>query len=173
MSQPKIWGLTEDVKKKLKDVALAKLGKPSISGLAKHLLLKELDNPAPVIRKSDDTGKQCKNYRLELQLNYHQNTYLRTSAEQQSMTANALAVDIINYHITGHPALSNSEVQALYQSNYQLLRIGRNLNQITRHLNADESGVMTTNEICQLRTIIDKHTLVVQEVMLASNRRFE
>lgn len=59
MSQPKIWGLTEDVKKKLKDVALAKLGKPSISGLVKHLLLKELDNPSPVIRKSDDTGKQC------------------------------------------------------------------------------------------------------------------
>ena len=60
MSQPKIWGLTEDVKKKLKYVALAK-----------HLLLKELDNPAPVIRKSNDTGKQCKKYRLELQLNHH------------------------------------------------------------------------------------------------------
>ncbi|WP_239423870.1 plasmid mobilization relaxosome protein MobC [Snodgrassella communis] len=173
MSQPKIWGLTEDVKKKLKDVALAKLGKPSISGLAKHLLLKELDNPTPVIHKSDDAGKQRKKYRLELQLNHHQDTYLRTSAEQQSMTANALAVDIINYHITGHPTLSNSEIQALYQSNYQLLRIGRNLNQIARQLNAGESGGITTDEIRQLLTIIDKHTEVVQEVMLASNRRFE
>ncbi len=141
--------------------------------MAKHLLLKELDNPAPVIRKSDDTGKQCKKYRLELQLNYNQNTYLRTSAEQQSMTANALAVDIINYHITGHPALSNSEVLALYQFNYQLLRIGRNLIQIARHLDAGESGGIITDEIRQLRTIIDKHTKVVREVMQASNMRFE
>ncbi|WP_367434762.1 plasmid mobilization relaxosome protein MobC [Snodgrassella alvi] len=89
------------------------------------------------------------------------------------MTANALAVDIINYHITGYPALSNSEVQALYQSNYQMLRIGRNLNQIARHLNAGESGGIITDEIRQLCTIIDKHTKVVQEVMQASNMRFE
>lgn len=89
--------------------------------MAKHLLLKELDNPAPVIYKSDDAGKQRKKFRLVLQLNHHQKIYLRTSDEQQTMTANALAVDIFNYHITGNPALSNSEVQALYQSNYQLL----------------------------------------------------
>ncbi|WP_369609000.1 plasmid mobilization relaxosome protein MobC [Snodgrassella alvi] len=51
--------------------------------------------------------------------------------------------------------------------------MGRNLNQIARQLNTGESGGITADEIRQLCTIIDKHTEVVQEVMLASNRRFE
>ena len=173
MSQPKIWGLTEDVKKKLKYVALVKLGKPSISGLAKHLLLKELNTPTPNIQNGGSISQTFKKHRLELQLTPIQYNYLRTSAEQHSMTANAYAVDILNYHITHHPTLSNSEAEALYQSNYQLLRIGRNLNQIARQLNIGESSSITAEEIRQLLSFIEKHTEKVNDVMLASQKRFE
>lgn len=89
------------------------------------------------------------------------------------MTSNAFVVDIINHYITGHPTLSNNEMQALYQSNYQLLRIGRNLNQIARQLNIGESGGITIDEIQKLRTLIEKHTESVSEVIHASRRKFE
>lgn len=173
MSQPKIWGLSNDVQHKLREVAVKIVHKPSISALAKYLLLKELNTSTPNIQNRGNISQTCKKHRLELQLTPIQYNYLRTSAEQHSMTANAYAVDILNYHITHHPTLSNSEAEALYQSNYQLLRIGRNLNQIARQLNIGESSSITAEEIRQLLSFIEKHTEKVNDVMLASQKRFE
>jgi hypothetical protein len=59
------------------------------------------------------------------------------------------------------------------QSNYQLLRIGRNLNQIARQLNAGEAANLSTVKIGQLHQFIEKHTSTVHEVLRTNKRRFE
>ncbi|WP_267390772.1 plasmid mobilization relaxosome protein MobC [Snodgrassella sp. B3088] len=174
MSQPKIYGLTPEVVEKLKQIALSKTGKPSISKLAKTLLLEQLNlEPKDNVNNYSNTDSQRNKKRLEIQINNDQLEYLKAVAELHLMTSNAFVVDIIEHYITGHPTLSNNETQALYQSNYQLLRIGRNLNQIARQLNIGESGGITTDEIQKLRTIIEKHTESVNEVIQASRKKFK
>ena len=72
-----------------------------------------------------------------------------------------------------HPVVSNNEAQTLYQSNYQLLRIGRNLNQIARQLNIGENVSITTQHIHELKAVIDAHTERVHQVLKTNRRRFE
>ena len=79
--------------------------------------------------------------------------------------------DIIQSHIYQHPMISAHEADALYQSNYQLLTIGRNLNQIARRLNAGENASLTGNDIAALKAYIDAHTSKVAAVLQTHRRR--
>ena len=174
MSTIRVFGLSEWDVSKLKEMAMQRFGKNSVSLLAKTLLVAQLDTQNNGMRTSiDDLDAEAGKYRLGIRLipaDYH---YLRNAAQLQSMSANAFVVSILRHYIDGHPTLSDKEAEALYQSNYQLLRIGRNLNQIARQLNAGESARLTTEEIRQLRIIIEKHTDVVGDLLLANKRRFE
>lgn len=174
MSTIRVFGLPDQAVDQLRDIAVQRLGKNSVSLLAKTLLLAQLqaqqeDQTITEIEIDDAEGK----YRLGIRLLPQDYQYLRTAAQQQSMSANALVVSILRHYIDHHPTLSDKEAEALYQSNYQLLRIGRNLNQIARQLNAGESASLTTEEIRQLRHIIEQHTDTVGELLLANKRRFE
>ncbi|WP_066570510.1 plasmid mobilization relaxosome protein MobC [Snodgrassella sp. CFCC 13594] len=180
-----VYGLNRTELAALRETAQKQLGKASVSLLAKTLLLGQLSNPASVtsIKVSEDeegeptattdSDDDDSKYRLEVRLLPQDYKYIRMAAQLQSMSANAFAVSILRHYIDGHPTLSDKEAEALYQSNYQLLRIGRNLNQIARQLNAGESASLTTEEMRQLRTIIEKHTDVVGDLLLANKRRFE
>ena len=54
--------------------------------------------------------------------------------------------------------LSTTEVEILHQSNYQLVSIGRNLNQIARQLNMGEGVSLTSEQINALSQFIRQHT---------------
>ena len=87
------------------------------------------------------------------------------------MTTNAFIVSIVRNYLEKTPVLTAAEVEALYQSNTQLLRIGRNLNQITKQLNSLEGGSITSEQITALKNIIDAHTEKVGSLLLANKRR--
>lgn len=55
------------------------------------------------------------------------------------------------------------EIDALGESNDQLLALGRNLNQITRSLNAEKHEPATVEMIAELSGLIQKHTEVVSQ----------
>ncbi|KPY98644.1 plasmid mobilization relaxosome protein MobC [Pseudomonas syringae] len=61
-----------------------------------------------------------------------------------------------------------SEIEALGESNYQLLAIGRNLNQIARKLNEGDPYPIQKELIKGLSAIIDRHTHVVSSAIRAS-----
>lgn len=65
-----------------------------------------------------------------------------------------------------------SEIDALGESNYQLLALGRNLNQIARRLNEGHYGPITVNRIETLSRPIEKHTEVVSDAIRASLERW-
>lgn len=65
-----------------------------------------------------------------------------------------------------------SEIEALGKSNYQLLAIGRNLNQLVKKLNEGGHEPVQTELVEGLRAIIDKHTEVVSTAIRASLERW-
>ena len=59
----------------------------------------------------------------------------------------------------------------LYQSNYQLLLIGRNINQIARRLNAGENVSLSSQQITDLKNFIDVHIGKVNHLLQIHRRR--
>jgi len=97
--------------------------------------------------------------------------YREAAAAVRRGSINDVVRDIIQSHIYQHPMISAHEADALYQSNYQLLTIGRNLNQIARRLNAGENASLTGNDIAALKAYIDAHTSKVAAVLQTHRRR--
>lgn len=64
------------------------------------------------------------------------------------------------------------EIDALGESNYQLLALGRNLNQIARSLNKGRYEPVTIERIEALSQLIRMHTEVVSSAIRASLERW-
>ena len=161
--------ITEKECDALRGIAKEQYGKSSISYFVTQFLKKTLQNNsqlntiiAPPIADTD---------RLELRLSKREKQYLHKHADAHHMTSNTFAVSIIRNYLDKTPLLTAAEVEALYQSNAQLLRIGRNLNQIARQLNSMEGGSITSEQITSLQNIIDIHTEKVGNLLLANKRR--
>ena len=93
------------------------------------------------------------------------------AAAQHHSSVNDVVRDIVQAYIRKHPSLSAAEVEVLYQSNYQLLSIGRNLNQVARQLNMGESASITSEHIKELTLIIKQHTEKVADVLRTNRKR--
>lgn len=168
MSHPiKVHGLTDAEVTALRELALRRYGKASISLLAKKLLQEQLGAEA---NSAVPEPKKHKN-RMELRLPAKAADYLDKAAVTRGMTPNMTALSIIMEHIYEHPFLSDKEVTALYQSNYQLLSIGRNINQLARQFNRGEGGTLTSQQIKDLSEFIGKHTEQVRRLISTNRRR--
>ena len=84
---------------------------------------------------------------------------------------NDIVRDIVQSHVRNHPMLSAAEVEVLHQSNYQLVAIGRNLNQIARSLNMGEGVSLTSDQINALSQFIRQHTQRVGDVLRTNRKR--
>ena len=164
-----LYGLTDDEIQALRRLAKDRYGKASVSFLAKKTLQQMLAASEPVSDSlPDPSGKHTR--RITLNLPARDCRYLYDAAKEQHGSVNDTVRDIIQTHIRRHPFVSQREADALYQSNAQLLRIGRNINQIARQLNAGENISLTTPHILDLKAFIDAHTETVARV-LSNNRR--
>lgn len=155
----------------LKNIAQDRYGKASISLLAKKLLQEQIRLPDYTDKTHQESAPN--NQRLVLRLPSKQRAYLTQKATLQHSSLNDIVRDIIAEHITDNPVLSNDEVQALYQSNYQLLRIGRNINQLARQFNATLPQSLTTQQLNALSQFIEQHTNQVGKVLKKQNKRFK
>lgn len=82
-------------------------------------------------------------------------------------------INLIRAALTRQPQLGDDEIDALKASNYQLLSIGRNLNQISRRLNEgqkQQSVELATIE--SLRDQIDLHTSSVTQLIRSNTERW-
>lgn len=82
-------------------------------------------------------------------------------------------VRVVRSALTREPQFGDHEIEALTQSNFQLLAIGRNLNQIARRLNEGQKRQdVELDAIVALRDQINEHTRVVSRAMRASTERW-
>lgn len=160
--------ITKEECEALRQIAKKQYGKFSISYFVTQFLKKILqDNNwlETAIVPPTDTD------RLELRLFKQEKQQLYQQANAHHMTSNAFAISIIRSHLNKTPLLTAAEIEALYQSNSQLLRIGRNLNQIAKQFNSLEGGSITSEQIAALQKIINTHTEKVGELLLSNRKR--
>lgn len=165
----RVFGLTENELETLRQLALQKYGKASVSLLAKKLLqaqLAEQEEPE-LVKLPPPQGSK----RITVRLPEKDRSYLEIAAVQHRSSVNDVVRDIVQAYIRKHPSLSAAEVEVLYQSNYQLLSIGRNLNQVARQLNMGESASVTSEQIKELVRIINQHTEKVADVLRTNRKR--
>ena len=168
-----VYGLADAEIEALREIALKKYGKASVSLLAKKLLQEQLNNSEQCTDSDSHLAVTARKTRMELRLPTSIRAYLNHTAITHQMTPNMIVLSILMEYYDRHPVVSNNEAQTLYQSNYQLLRIGRNLNQIARQLNIGENVSITTQHIHELKAVIDAHTERVHQVLKTNRRRFE
>lgn len=168
-SQPiRVFGLSHEELEALRELAYQKYGKASISLLARKLLQAQLNQPNEPEPVNLPAPRHRK--RITLRLPDKDRAYLEAAAVLRRGSINDVARDIIQSHIYRHPMLSAYEADALYQSNYQLLRIGRNLNQIARQLNAGEQASLNSQQLSDLKVFIEAHVGKVNHALQIHRR---
>lgn len=111
-------------------------------------------------------------FRYEILLTESELKALTERAEAERTSKRRWIVDAIRIGLTNEAQFSMDEIDALGESNYQLLALGRNLNQIAKAIN--QSGIQNfdASEIQKIRQLIDKHTEKVSTAIGASIRRW-
>lgn len=127
-------------------------------------------SPTPSKHEQPDTSRR----RLELRLTETEYARIEALALQQGMSANRWVIHLIRANLSGEPQFGMTELRTLGESNSRLLAIGRNLNQIARHMNAGRAleTVVTAERIDTLTRHIKTHTARVADIMRANIDRW-
>lgn len=166
----KVYGLPDTAFEGLAAISAARYGKANISLFARDLLLAELEKTGNAEQPPEIPGMAEKK-RLELRLPPHIASHITRSAAAARMSPGRYILALLANHTDGSPILTDAEVQALYQSNYQLSAIGRNINQIARKLNSFEAFGMSSGQFADWMCFIDRHTEQVRKVLLEQRIR--
>lgn len=111
--------------------------------------------------------------RFEILLTQSEKAAVLERADLERCSQRRWIIDAIRAGLTREPQFSMNEIDALGESNYQLLSLGRNLNQIAKRLNEGNFAPVTVQAIDQLREKIDKHTDAVSTAIRASLERWD
>jgi len=110
--------------------------------------------------------------RFEILLTPSEKQAIHERAESEQCSMRRWIIDACRASLTREPQFSMKEIEALGESNYLLLALGRNLNQIARRLNEGKREEVTVERIKDLRALIDAHTEVVNTAIRASLERW-
>ena len=178
-----VYGLTAKQYDQLKAQA-EHMGLESVSEYAKLVLAQALNAKVPSfdalpvqaavqISKSQDEQNETEVHWIKpsLKLNSVETAFLREAADYADMSISAFIRLTLLSYLTKASILTNEEVRALYQSNFQLLRIGRNLNQIARACNAQESINISSQKMAEVMDVISDHTEKVRDLITANQEK--
>lgn len=171
----RVFGLSPYVIEQLQQMALERYGKASASLMLRklaeeHIRQPENPEPKPTCIHQENIPE---NPRFTVSWLPEQYRYLLEKATMQHDSLNSVVRDIVQEHITQNPVLSNDAVQALYQSNFQLLRIGRNINQLARSFNAVMPQSLTTEKLNEILEYLKHHAKIVSNVLKNQMKSFK
>lgn len=110
--------------------------------------------------------------RFEVRLLPSELAKVQERAAAEGCSVQQWLVNLVRATLTREPQFGMREIRALGESNYQLLAIGRNLNQIAKRLNEGFPEQMTVKQIEELRSAIDLHTEMASTAIRASVERW-
>ncbi|WP_277074533.1 mobilization protein [Simonsiella muelleri] len=170
---------TDDEIQFLKQFAKEKFGKANVSLAIRYLLLEELKKSEQQPESEECTNQDHQDNHVEKQ-KFHRfsvtfrgkhSAYLRQKARSERRSINSVICEIISEYMKKNPILNNDDVQALYQSNYQLLQFGRHINQLARQFNAGTPPAITTQDIDKWIEFLHSHIGVANTLL--ENHRIE
>lgn len=110
---------------------------------------------------------------MELRFTSTEREKINLLANRDNCSPQRWLINLIRLTLVRKPQCGMEELQKLGESNYQLLTIGRNLNQIAKHLNQGSYEPELSKEITQLRKVIHEHTRQVSRTMRGKHRSME
>lgn len=120
-----------------------------------------------------DTPTREPKQRFEILLTASKKAAIKGRAHLERCSMRRWIIDAIRVGLTHEPQFGMDEIEVLGESNYQLLAVGRNLNQIARHLNGGSYEPVTVERIDALSRFIEKHTEIVSQAIRASLKRWD
>lgn len=129
----------------------------------------------PTLTTSGEVDRSAKKA-VKLLLTQDEHAALSAIAEERECSVQFWIVSLVRAALTRGVTVGGAELQALGESNYQLMAIGRNLNQIAHHINADPSRNLhriTSRMIETLSRKIDEHRKQVHGLVEACTHRWK
>jgi len=153
--------------------ALGKKPGAAIKEAIEQQLEKAGKNPEPeTYRQTQQAPEGEPKVRFEFLLTESEKRAIRERSDLERCSMRRWIVDACRAALTHEPQFGMREIDALGESNYQLLTIGRNLNQMARRLNEGKYEPVTVERIEALSRRIDAHTELVSNAIRASLERW-
>lgn len=128
--------------------------------------------PAKTYQQTQEAPDDEPKVRFEILMTKSEKAAVMERSNLERCSQRRWVIDAIRAGLTHEPQFGMKEIEALGESNYQLLAIGRNLNQIAKSMNQGLRNSITIESIEQLREIIDAHTDKVSTAIRASLERW-
>ncbi len=99
----------------------------------------------------------------------------RAVAEGGYLNINKWVIALVRAQLTHQPQFGEREMKALGESNYQLMAIGRNLNQIAHAINASrgDASKYSPELVEDVQKEVKAHVAVVGDLLRASSHRWK
>lgn len=130
-------------------------------------------NPARVVTDRVEAGAKR---RTELKLTASEREAVEEAAAARGCSVQHWITSMVRASLTQGHLFGVEEMQAFGESNYQLMAMGRNLNQITRQINADPDKNLhrlSAEAIDRLAKRLDDHRYQVHRALYACSHRWE
>jgi hypothetical protein len=124
-------------------------------------------------RQTQNSPDRQTKQRFEVLLTPSEKAAIKERAKLEHCSQRRWVVDAIRAGLTKEPQFGMKEIEALGESNYQLLAIGRNLNQVAKAMNEGRRDSAILESIQSLRQLIDAHTEKVSNAIRASVERWD
>jgi len=153
--------------------ALGKKPGAALKEAIEQQLEKAAKNPTPPpLRQTGEAPDDEPKVRFEILMTNSEKTAVQERANLERCSQRRWVIDAIRAGLTHEPQFGMKEIEALGESNYQLLAIGRSLNQVAKAMNEGRRDSVTIESIERLRGIIDAHTERVSAAIRASVERW-
>jgi len=170
-------GVPQETKQALKQAALAKFGKATASLMVRSLIAQHLEKqPSQAVKPLTDS-EASDTVRVELRLPRVALEKMTKQADNCLTPRSHYLAGVFLAHI-GQPQLRGDEIETLRRSNYELSKIGNNLNQIAHAFNLivkSGSGKIPEigKKVASLKREISEHTGYVLRVLNAGSAFWE
>lgn len=144
----------------------------------KEAIERQLKNAKPIAvtkiyRQISESPARAPKQRFKILLTASEKAALEERAILERCSVRRWIVDAIRVGLTHEPQFSMNEIDALGESNDQLLALGRNLNQLARRMNEGEYEPVTIDRRRALCSLIQNHTKTVSQAIRASLERWD
>lgn len=118
-----------------------------------------------LVKKLSQSRIAVEKKRIQFSLPVYDYNFLEKLAIQSNSSIQYYIIAVLHSHLYAEKRLLGNEIEALKKSNYELFKLGVNVNQIAK---ANNAGDMIELPINQLYNQIQKHIKVVQDLLKSS-----